>query len=177
MSKSSSRDRTNTFQSLIHLMATRWDVQVLIIGTQQEEDQWKQSQKSPVTQTMKGLRKSLMTHSFSHSIFNTFLLRSYYLQAVAAHTCNPSSWEMEAEDQQIQVNTELQSSDPVLEITKQSENPNRSSHTYHEAGSIFYVKKARINSQRPFPDRICIATDPSCDGQGWSYLSLAMKSV
>lgn len=90
-----------------------------------------------------------MTHSFSHSIFNTFLLRSYYLQAVAAQACNPSSWEMEAEDQQIQVNTGLQSSAPVLEITKQSENPNPRSHTYHEAGSIFYVKKARITLKDP----------------------------
>lgn len=82
-----------------------------------------------------------MTHSLSHSIVNTFLLRFYYLQAVAAHACNPSSWEMEAEDQQIQVNLWLQSSDPVFEITKQSENPNPKSHTYHETGSIFYVKK------------------------------------
>lgn len=120
-----------------------------------------------------------MTHSFNHSFFNTFLLRSYYLQAVAAHACNPSSWEMEAEDQQIQVNLGLQSSDPVLEITKQSENPNPNSHTYHETGSIFYVQKARISFQRSFPDIICIATDPSCDGQMGlpENYSLATKCV
>lgn len=42
-----------------------------------------------------------MTHSFSR-LSNTFLLRPYCLHAVVAHTCNPNSWEMEAEDRQIQ---------------------------------------------------------------------------